>query len=251
MNKSFKKLYSNENDYIAYKEQLYHKNKKSIIWFGGLNSDMEGTKAQYLSNFSKKNKINFCRFDYFGHGKSSKEFQDCTITDWLNNGINIIDNVFKGPIILIGSSMGGWVSLLASLKRKKRVKGIILIAPAVDMTERLMLKNFSLKEKKEIKSKGYIDSFTEGYDESYRITNKLLEDGKKHLILNKGINIKIPIKIFHGMKDSSVPWKLSLELLESLKSNEVDIHFIKNGDHSLSSKKDLSTLGSTILDFYK
>ena len=115
---------------------------------------MEGTKAKYLSNFSKKNQINFCRFDYFGHGKSSKEFQDCTITDWLDNGIKIIDNVFKGPIILIGSSMGGWVSLLASLKRKKRIKGIVLIAPAVDMTERLMLKSFSLKEKKEIKSKG-------------------------------------------------------------------------------------------------
>ena len=125
MTKSFKKLYSNKNDYIAYKAQLYHKNKKSIIWFGGLNSDMEGTKAKYLSNFSKKNQINFCRFDYFGHGKSSKEFQDCTITDWLDNGIKIIDNVFNGPIILIGSSMGGWVSLLASLKRKKRIKGIV------------------------------------------------------------------------------------------------------------------------------
>ena len=84
MTKSFKKLYFNKNDYIAYKAQLYHKNKKSIIWFGGLNSDMEGTKAKYLSNFSKKNQINFCRFDYFGHGKSSKEFQDCTITDWLD-----------------------------------------------------------------------------------------------------------------------------------------------------------------------
>ena len=251
MTKSFEKLYSNKNDYIAYKAQLYHKNKKSIIWFGGLNSDMEGTKAKYLSNFSKKNQINFCRFDYFGHGKSSKEFQDCTITDWLDNGIKIIDSVFKGPIILIGSSMGGWVSLLASLKRKKRIKGIVLIAPAVDMTERLMLKSFSPKEKKEIKSKGYIDRFTEGYDESYRITNKLLEDGKKHLILNKQINITIPIKIFHGMRDNSVPWKLSLELLESLKSNNVDIHLIKNGDHSLSSKKDLSALGSNILDYYE
>ena len=110
---------------------------------------------------------------------------------------------------------------------------------------------YGTKLKKEIKSKGYIDRFTEGYDESYRITNKLLEDGKKHLILNKQINITIPIKIFHGMRDNSVPWKLSLELLESLKSNKVDIQLIKNGDHSLSSKKNLSDLSSNILDFYK
>ena len=96
MTKSFKKLYSNKNDYIAYKEQIYHKNKKSIIWFGGLNSDMEGTKAKYLSNFSRRNKINFCRFDYFGHGRSSKKFQVCTISDWLDNGIKVIDNITEG-----------------------------------------------------------------------------------------------------------------------------------------------------------
>ena len=241
MTKSFKKLYSNKNDYIAYKEQIYHKNKKSIIWFGGLNSDMEGTKAKYLSNFSRRNKINFCRFDYFGHGRSSKKFQDCTISDWLDNGIKVIDNI-KGPIILIGSSMGGWISLLASLRRKKRIKGMILIAPAIDMTERLIVESFSPEEKKQIKIKGYVDRFTEGYDESYRITNKLLDDGKKHLIMNKGINIDIPFKIFHGMKDTSVPWEMS---------NEVNIQFIKNGDHGLSRKKDLNLLGSGILDFYK
>ena len=112
-------------------------------------------------------------------------------------------------------------------------------------------KKFSDVKKKEIKSKGYIYRFTDGYDESYRITNKLLEDWKKHLILNKQINITIPIKIFHGMRDNSVPWKLSLELMESLKSDNVDIQLIKNGDHSLSSKKDLSALGSNILDYYE
>ena len=128
---------------------------------------------------------------------------------------------------------------------------MILIAPAIDMTERLIVESFSPEEKKQIKIKGYVDRFTEGYDESYRITNKLLDDGKKHLIMNKGINIDIPFKIFHGMKDTSVPWEMSLELLESLKSNEVNIQFIKNGDHGLSRKKDLNLLGSGILDFYK
>ena len=108
---------------------------------------MDGTKALYLSNFSKKNKINFCRFDYFGHGSSSKKFNDCVISDWLSNGIKIMDHVINKEAILIGSSMGGWISTLTALKRKKKVKGLILIAPAIDMTQNLMWKLFSIKEK--------------------------------------------------------------------------------------------------------
>ena len=106
MGRSFKKLYTNKEDFIAYKNQNFHKNKKTLIWFGGLNSDMDGTKAIFLSNLSKKNKINFCRFDYFGHGKSSKRFEDCVISDWLNSGLKIIDEVIDTDAILVGSSMG-------------------------------------------------------------------------------------------------------------------------------------------------
>ena len=250
MGQSFKKLYTNKKDFIAYKDQIYHKNKMSLLWFGGLNSNMDGTKALYLSNFSKKNKINFCRFDYFGHGSSSKKFNDCVISDWLNNGIKIMDNVINKEAILIGSSMGGWISTLTALKRKKKVKGLILIAPAIDMTQNLMWQQFSIKEKKELNKKGYIEKYIEEYDSSYRITKNLIEDGKKHLILKDKINLNIPIRIFHGVKDDSVPWKLSLDLMSSFSSNDMNISFNKTGDHSLSNDNDLKNLGEAIFELY-
>ena len=250
MGRSFKKLYTNKEDFIAYKNQNFHKNKKTLIWFGGLNSDMDGTKAIFLSNLSKKNKINFCRFDYFGHGKSSKRFEDCVISDWLNSGLKIIDEVIGTDAILIGSSMGGWISTLISLKRKKRVKGLILIAPAIDMTKNLMWDKFSIREKKEISSKGFLERYTEQYDSSYKITKALINDGKNHLILKDKISLSIPIRIFHGVKDDAVPWNLSLDLMSYFSSSDIKVNFNKNGDHSLSSKSDLKNLGDTIMEIY-
>ena len=250
MGRSFKKLYTNKEDFIAYKNQNFHKNKKTLIWFGGLNSDMDGTKAIFLSNLSKKNKINFCRFDYFGHGKSSKRFEDCVISDWLNSGLKIIDEVIDTDAILIGSSMGGWISTLISLKRKKRVKGLILIAPAIDMTKNLMWDKFSTQEKKEISSKGFLERYTEQYKSSYKITKALINDGKNYLILKDKISLSIPIRIFHGVKDHAVPWNLSLDLMSCFSSSDIKVNFNKNGDHSLSSKSDLKNLGDTIMEIY-
>ena len=250
MGRSFKKLYTNKEDFIAYKNQNFHKNKKTLIWFGGLNSDMDGTKAIFLSNLSKKNKINFCRFDYFGHGKSSKRFEDCVISDWLNSGLKIIDEVIGTDAILIGSSMGGWISTLISLKRKKRVKGLILIAPAIDMTKNLMWDKFSTQEKKEISSKGFLERYTEQYKSSYKITKALINDGKNYLILKDKISLSIPIRIFHGVKDDAVPWNLSLDLMSCFSSSDIKVNFNKNGDHSLSSKSDLKNLGDTVMELY-
>ena len=250
MGRSFKKLYTNKEDFIAYKNQNFHKNKKTLIWFGGLNSDMDGTKAIFLSNLSKKNKINFCRFDYFGHGKSSKRFEDCVISDWLNSGLKIIDEVIGTDAILIGSSMGGWISTLISLKRKKRVKGLILIAPAIDMTKNLMWDKFSTQEKKEISSKGFLERYTEQYKSSYKITKALINDGKNYLILKDKISLSIPIRIFHGVKDDAVPWNLSLDLMSCFSYSDIKVNFNKNGDHSLSSKSDLKNLGDTIMEIY-
>ena len=250
MGRSFKKLYTNKEDFIAYKNQNFHKNKKTLIWFGGLNSDMDGKKAIFLSNLSKKNKINFCRFDYFGHGKSSKRFEDCVISDWLNSGLKIIDEVIDTDAILIGSSMGGWISTLISLKRKKRVKGLILIAPAIDMTKNLMWDKFSTQEKKEISSKGFLERYTEQYKSSYKITKALINDGKNYLILKDKISLSIPIRIFHGVKDDAVPWNLSLDLMSCFSSSDIKVNFNKNGDHSLSSKSDLKNLGDTIMEIY-
>ena len=148
--KPMKKLYdtlkTENGNSLAYIYDYSTKNKHNLIWFGGLNSDMYGTKAEAVSEYASLNNLNFCRFDYCGHGISSGNFEDFNISDWLNDSISILDNICKGQQIFVGSSMGGWISLLLALKRKKRVNGLVLIAPAVDMTEILMWNNFSNKE---------------------------------------------------------------------------------------------------------
>ena len=159
-----------------------------------------------------------------------------------------MDHVIQGEVILVGSSMGGWISTLAALKRKKKVKGLILIAPAIDMTENLMWQKFSFKEKKELNKKGYIERYVEEYDSSYRITKKFIEDGKKHLILKDKIKLNIPIRIFHGVEDDSVPWKLSLDLMSSFTSSDMNISFNKTGDHSLYKDNDLRLLCEAIFE---
>ena len=242
MKKIYDTLKTSNNNSIAYIYEYSPQNKHNIIWFGGLFSDMNGTKARAVSGDAKKNNLNFCRFDYSGHGKSSKNFEDCNISQWLEDSLSIIDTLCNGPQIFIGSSMGGWLSLLAALKRKDRVKGIILLAPAVDMTQNLMWNNFSIEEKKILNEKGYLEKKNEGYDSSYNITYQLIEDGRKHLLLVDTIKLDCPIRIIHGMKDKSVPWKLTHTISNFLLSKNIIKTFIKDGDHSLSREIDLNYL---------
>ena len=147
--------------------------------------------------------------------------------------------------------MGGWLALLTALKRKDKVSGIILLAPAVDMTEILMWDSFKEDEKELICNQGYLEKSSEGYDSSYLITSQLIKDGRKHLLLNNPIILDCPIKIIHGMKDQSVPWDLSLRVSESLSSTSVVKTFIKDADHSLSRKDDLNYLFLSIKEMIK
>ena len=242
MKKIHDTLKTANNNSIAYIYEYSPQNKYNIIWFGGLFSDMNGTKAQALSAYASKNKINLCRFDYSGHGKSSKIFDECNISQWLNDSLAIIDEVCTGPQIFIGSSMGGWLSLLAALKRQDRVLGMILLAPAVDMTENLMWNNFS-KEEKEILSKdGFLKKQNEGYDSSYNITKQLIHDGRDHLLLNGDIDLNCPIRFIHGMMDKSVPWELTNAISDCLESKHIVKIFIKDGEHGLSRAIDLKYL---------
>ena len=246
MNISYNKFYYSEDDCIAYINHSYPKNNIGIIWFGGLNSDMNGTKASKLSSYSQQNKINFCKFDYFGHGKSSGDIEDGTISKWLENGLSVIDNICKGHLILVGSSMGGWLALLCSLQRKKRIKGIIILAPAVDMTERLMWDKFTSIEKIELENYGIVKRYSEKYDSNYNITEKLILDGRNHLLLNDRIKVDFPVRIIHGMLDESVPWELSLDIGRRIKSQNIKTLLIKDADHSLSRQSDMRLLFSNI-----
>lgn len=134
--------------------------------------------------------------------------------------------------------MGGWISLLLALKRKNRISGLVLIAPAVDMTEILMWNNFSDNEKNTINKKGYIEIFSDDYP-PYKITKNLIDDGRKYLLMNQQIPLDCPVKIIHGIKDEAVPWNLSIELTKKILSNSITQLFIKDGDHGLSRTSDL------------
>lgn len=226
------------NNSLAYIYNYSPKNKYNLIWFGGLNSDMHGNKAEAISKYADLNNHNFCRFDYSGHGLSSGSFEDFNISDWLNDSINILDNICNGQQIFVGSSMGGWISLLLALKRKKRVSGLVLIAPAVDMTEILMWNNFSDNEKNIISKKGYIEIFSDDYP-PYKITKNLIDDGRKYLLMDQQISLDCPVSIIHGIKDEAVPWGLSIELSKKISSNSITQSFIKDGDHGLSRPTDL------------
>ncbi len=221
-----------------------------VMFLGGFKSDMEGTKALALQNMCMKHGRSFTRFDYSGHGQSSGRFEDCTMSDWLADTLGILDQVTDGPQILVGSSMGGWLALLAARARPERVKGLVLIAPAPDFTERLMWQTFSDEIRATIIRTGRYEQPSEYSDEPYVITRSLIEDGRRHLMLDDPIPITAAVRILHGQKDVDVPWRMSLELVDRLESHDVKATFIKSGDHRLSTDADIAQLGSTLQELW-
>jgi pimeloyl-ACP methyl ester carboxylesterase len=217
-----------------------------IVFCGGFRSDLSGTKAGALDGWARKRGQAFLRFDYFGHGASDGAFTDGTISHWRGDIPHMLEHHTDGPQILVGSSFGGWLSLLAALDRPQAVAGLVLIAPAVDMTQRLMWDRFSQHARDQLAQNGLIYDPSEYDPEGYPITQALIEDGRQHLLLGQAIDLAIPVRILHGQRDDAVPWQLSLELAEALSGDDVELHFIKNGDHRLSSDDQLAKLISLI-----
>jgi pimeloyl-ACP methyl ester carboxylesterase len=153
-----------------------------------------------------------------------------------------LDDLCDGPQILVGSSFGGWLSLMAALDRPEKIAALVLIAPAVDMTERLMWARFSQKARAKLMEEGLIYDPSQYDPEGYPISKALIEDGRTHLMLQEEIAINVPVRIMHGQQDDAVPWQLSLELAERLSSDNIDMHLIKNGDHRLSEPHDIAKL---------
>ena len=233
---------NNLNQKIAYK---YIKGKSpGIIFIHGMNSDMSGQKAISIQKYAKRNKIAFLRFDCRGHGKSYGKFEDFTLSDWKKDLIEVIDNLTKGPQILIGSSMGGWLMLLASKLRNKKIAGLIGLAATADFGNDLY-KTLSAKSKKELK----INKKTKhvwSYGFSYILTKKFFIDAQKNNILTKSINFKKPVILIHGIKDSVVNSSVPITIMKKLKSKKVEINFLKSSDHRLSSKNDLECINNAI-----
>ncbi len=216
-----------------------------VVFLHGFKSDIEGDKPKSLYKFCKKNKIGFLALEYSGHGKSYGKFEDGTITSWTQDAKKIIrKKLSKKKLILVGSSMGGWIGLNLFSAFKKRIVGFVGIAPAPEFLDRLMWNNFSNKIKKQlIKEKFYI--FNHG-DFEYNISYKLIKDGRKNKIFNKTFNFKIFLTILHGKKDDVVPILISRKILKIFKYAKKKLIIIKNGDHSLSKKGNLKKLTNEI-----
>ena len=217
-----------------------------VVFCGGFNSDMTGTKAVALDTHCREMGWAFVRFDYFGHGSSSGEFKDGTIGRWKDDAIAVLDEITEGPQIIVGSSMGGWIMLLAALARPRRVAGLLGIAPAPDFTEDLMWEQFDDEVRETLHRDGiYLEPSDYG-DEPYIITMKLIEGGRNHLLLRTPLKLTCPLRIIQGMADPDVPWRHALKIAEAYEGEDVDITYIKNGDHRLSEPADIARLLRTI-----
>ena len=218
-----------------------------IVFLGGFRSDMTGTKALFLEDYCRRRGCAYVRFDYFGHGQSSGDFARGTIGRWREDAIAVIDSLTEGRQILVGSSMGGWIMLLAALARPERVAALVGIAAAPDFTTELLPNRLTADQRREIEETGTV-TLPSDYDPAgYLYTRALIEDGNRHLLLRSPIPIDVPVRLLHGLADASVPWQLSLRLAERLSSRDVAVTLVKDGDHRLSTERDLARL-ARILD---
>jgi pimeloyl-ACP methyl ester carboxylesterase len=225
-----------------------------LVWLGGFKSDMKGTKAAALDAWAAAQGRACVRFDYSGHGESGGDFRDGTIGRWLEEALAVYRAFAKGPQVLIGSSMGGWIALLLARRLREiaagaPLAGMVLIAPAVDFTEELMWKRFPPAIRQAIESDGEWLRPSEYSDEPYPITRTLIEDGREHLMLGGLIEPGCPVHILQGVQDPDVPWRHAVELVSRLARDDVVLTLIKDGDHRLSRPEDIERLIAAVSEF--
>lgn len=227
-----------------------HGTAPGVVWLGGFRSDMTGAKAGSLDELGAETGAAVTRFDYSGHGQSGGDFLDGTISRWLEETVAVFETT-HGPQVVVGSSMGGWIALLLARELgrrglRDRLRHVVLIAPAVDMTEELMLKGFSKKQLKALEQAGRVDRPSAYSDEPYPITAALIEDGRRHLLFGKGIDVGAPVTILQGGKDTDVPREHAMRLVQHLLVDPVTVTLIPDGDHRLSRPEDLELLKAAV-----
>lgn len=220
----------------------------TVVWLGGFMSDMTGTKAQALADWALANGRAFLRFDYLGHGQSSGAFRSGTITRWRADALAVIASLTEGPLVLVGSSMGGWISCLVAAEIPDRLHAMVLIAPAADFTEALMKPGLPPEAHEAIARDGeWIRPSL--YDPTgYPITRGLLEDGARWTILGGPVPVDVPVRILQGREDPDVPWTHALELANAIRSDDVVFTLIKDGDHRLSRDQDIARLVAAVAE---
>lgn len=215
----------------------------TVIFMPGFFSNMEGTKATFLEKSCKARGQAYVRFDYRGHGTSDGAFEDGTFTDWINDTLLVLDELADAPVVAVGSSMGGWIGLLAALKRPEKIRGLVGIASSPDFTEDIWHRRMTDKQREIMNRQGYIAQPSDYQDEPVIITKKLLESGKNHLLLNKkSLKLDIPVTLIHGKKDVDVPWQKSEQLYRMIDREDSELIIVPDGQHRLSREKDLKLI---------
>jgi len=222
-----------------------------IVWLGGYYSDMRGSKAEWLDQWTAEKGLAFLRHDYSGHGESSGEFRNGTISLWLEQSLAVFRQFSSGPQILVGSSMGGWITLRMIEELQKtgeggRVAGLVLVAPAPDFTSELVEPQLTNDQRRQIAERGYMEEPSDYSSVPCIYTKALLEDGKTNQVLKGVIQTDCPVHILQGMQDKDVPYTHALRLMDHLPVDDVTITLVRDGDHRLSRPQDLDLLTRTV-----
>ncbi|MCP4315755.1 MAG: alpha/beta hydrolase [Hyphomicrobiales bacterium] len=227
------------------------KNGPGLIWLGGYRSDMDGTKAVELDRYAGENGLACTRFDYSGHGQSGGDFTKGTISRWLEESLAVFDRFTDGPIILVGSSMGGWIAIRMLQELKKngqadRICGLLLLAPAPDFTSELHEPLLTDAQKQDLETKGFYEEETPYGPDPNVFTRALFEDGRKNRVMTGMIETGCPVHILQGMADPDVPFAHALRLVEHLPADDVVLTLVRDGDHRLSRPQDIDLLLNSV-----
>ena len=240
-------LITDQGRSIAYRQS--NGSGPGVVFLGGFKSDMEGTKAAYLAEWAQNTGRAFLRFDYSGHGSSSGAFTDGCIGDWLADTQAVINVCTTGPQILVGSSMGGWIALLIARHSPALVAGVVGIAAAPDFTEDSMWDQFSPEQKHAIAARGQI-ALPSDYGAPYIITQRLIDDGRTHLVLRTPLNLPFPLRLLQGSDDRDVPVSVAMRLFDHARSTDARLILVKGADHRFSTPACLAMITAAIVDIH-
>ena len=233
-----------------YRPRLKKGPKVSVIFLTGYSSDMLGTKAIFLNKLSKKIGYEYLRFNYSGHGSSEGKIEEQLLSDWVNETYLLIQKKLKYPVIIVGSSLGGWIALIILKKLKKNILGVVGIGAAPDFTYDIV-NNLSPSQKKRYKDKSYISIKSDYGEKPYKFTKKFIEDSKKNFVLLKNLEINTKITLLYGLQDSAVKLETQIKLLKLLKTKNAKLTILNSSDHRMSSSLDLNILEQTIKNMIK
>ena len=218
-----------------------------VVFLGGLKSDMQGTKALFLEAWAQAEGRAFLRFDYSGHGQSSGAFEEGSIGDWAEDTLAAVTALTKGPLVIVGSSMGGWQALLLARAMPERIAGVVTIAAAPDFTEDGYWAGFSDAQKAALQRDGQVE-LPSDYMAPYIITKRLIEDGRQQLVLRDPLELPFPVRMLQGTSDTAVSTETALRLLDHATGSDMCLTLVKGADHRFSDDPCLAMIQAAVLD---